>query len=120
MDKQPGVVTDAQLQEWLHSEGIPAFAVLAQSDAFAKVEQARDAWLAGGPMGALASASRAWSVQERIHFVEMLPRKLMLAKMSALDDQFGFTKSPNAAIAQAWFRFAIATSYEPAYAALEN
>jgi len=120
MNKQPGVITDAQLQEWLHSEGIPAFALLPQSDAFAKVEQARDAWLAGGPMGALAFASKAWSVQEWIHFVETLPRTLMLAKMSELDDQFGFTKSPNAAIAQVWFRLAIATSYKPAYATLEN
>jgi hypothetical protein len=120
MDKQPGVVTDAQLQEWLHSEDIPAFAMLPQSDAFAKVEQVRDAWLAGGPIDALASASKAWSVQEWLHFVDMLPRTLMQTKMSALDDQFGFTKSPNAAIAQAWFRLAIATRYEPAYAALKN
>ena len=120
MNKQPGVITDAQLQEWLHSEGIPANAVLPESDAFAKVEQARDAWLAGGPMGALAFASKAWSVQEWIHFVETLPHTLMLAKMSELDDQFGFTKSPNAAIAQVWFRLAIATSYKPAYATLEN
>src|SRR5688572_2412523 len=40
---KPGVVTDAEIQEWLHSEGIPAFAVLAKSDAFERVERARDA-----------------------------------------------------------------------------
>ena len=34
---KPGAVTDAQIQEWLHTEGMPAFAVLPTSDAFAKV-----------------------------------------------------------------------------------
>ena len=45
---RPDAVTDAQIEEWLHSETVPAFAVLPQSDAFTKVEQLRDAWLAGG------------------------------------------------------------------------
>src|SRR6185503_12863479 len=48
LDTKPGLVTDAQIQEWLHTESIPAFAVLPMSDAFAKVEQARNEWLKGG------------------------------------------------------------------------
>ena len=51
---KPGVVTDAEVQEWLHSETVPAFAVLPKSDAFERVERARDAWLQGGPINALA------------------------------------------------------------------
>src|SRR5687767_10383468 len=60
MDKHPGVVTDAQVQEWLNSQGVPAFAVLAKSDAFVKVENARDGFLAGGTPRELADASRSW------------------------------------------------------------
>ena len=63
LDTKPGAVTDAQIQEWLHTEGIPAFAVLPKSDAFAKVEQARDEWLKGGSMDALAKTASAWSTQ---------------------------------------------------------
>jgi hypothetical protein len=48
MDKQPRVVTDAQLQEWLHSEGIPAFAVLTLSDAFAKGARCLAGWRTHG------------------------------------------------------------------------
>ncbi len=120
MDKQPGVVTDAQVQEWLHAEGVPAFAVLPKSDAFVKVEQARDGWLSGGPIGALASTSRAWSAQEWIHFVDSLPRTLTKAQMRALDGPFTFTTSGNSEIAHVWFRLAIATRYQPAYAAMEE
>jgi hypothetical protein len=119
MDKHPGIVTDAQVQEWLHSEGVPAFAVLPASDAFVKVEAARDAWLGGGPIAALKSASNAWSAQEWIHFVDALPRTLTAAQMRALDGQFAFTTSGNAEIAHVWFRLAIATQFEPAYAAME-
>ena len=120
MDKQPGVVTDAQVQEWLHTEGVPKFAVLARSDAFVKVENARDAFLAGGTPRELADASRVWSAQEWIHFVDSLPRTLTQAQMRALDGQFNFTTSTNAEIAHAWFRLAIATRYNAAYAAMEE
>ena len=120
MDKQPGVVTDAQVQDWLHAEGVPAFAVLPRSDAFAKVEHARDAWLAGGALPALAATATAWSAHEWIHFVDALPRTLAPAQMRALDGRFGLTTSGNAEIAHVWFRLAIATRYQPAYAAMEE
>ena len=120
MDKHPGVVIDAQVQEWLHSEGIPAFAVLAKSDAMTKVEQARDAYLNGGPIKTLAETSRGWSAQEWIHFVDSLPRTLTTPQMKALDGQFNFTTSTNAEIAHAWYRLAIATKYTAAYGAMED
>jgi leukotriene-A4 hydrolase len=120
MDEHPGVVTDVQVQEWLHSEGVPAFAVLAKSDAFVKVEQARDAFLAGGPVRVLADASRAWSAQEWIHFVDNLPRTLTQAQMKTLDGQFNFTHSNNAEIAHAWYRLAIAAKYTAAYGPMEE
>lgn len=120
MDKKPGVVTDAQVQEWLNTEGVPSFAVLPKSDAFVKVEQARDAWIGGGAVDALAAATNAWSTQEWIHFVNALPRTLSPAQMRALDGRFGLTTSTNAEIAHVWFRLAIATRYQPAYAAMED
>lgn len=119
MAKQPGVVTEAQVDEWLHTEGIPAFAVLPQSDAFMKVEQTRDAYLAGGTLPALAEVTKNWSTHEWIHFIDALPRDLTRAQMQALDRQFGLTTSTNSEIAHVWFRLAIATNYEPAFEAME-
>jgi len=120
MNARPGIVTDAQVQEWLHTEGVPAFAVLASSDAFVKVEQARDQFLVSGTTRGLVDASRAWSAQEWMHFVDSLPRSLTPAQMRALDEQFTFTTSSNAEIAHVWFRLAIATHYRPAYTAMEE
>jgi aminopeptidase N len=119
-ETRPGLVSDAQIQEWLHSESIPSFAVLPKSDAFAKVEEARDAWLKGGPIDALAKTASAWSTQEWIHFVDSLPRKMDAARLSALDTRFRLTDSGNSEIAHVWFRLAIANRYMAAYPAMER
>ena len=120
LDAKPGAVTDAQIQEWLHAEGIPAFAVLPKSDAFAKVEQARDEWLEGGSMDTLGKTASAWSAQEWIHFVDSLPRKIDAGRLTALDRRFKLTESMNSEIAHVWYRLAIANRYMAAYPAMER
>jgi leukotriene A-4 hydrolase/aminopeptidase len=120
LDTKPGAVTDAQIQEWLHTEGIPSFAVLPMSDAFAKVEQARDAWLKSGSMDALAKTASAWSTQEWMHFVDSLPRKMEPRQLTALDQRFKLTESMNSEIAHVWYRLAIANRYTAAYPAMER
>jgi aminopeptidase N len=120
LDTKPGAVTDAQIQEWLHTEGIPAFAVLPQSDAFTKVDQARDAWLGGGSIDALARTASAWSTQEWIRFVDSLPRQMEAAQLGALDRRFKLTESMNSEIAHVWYRLAIANRYTAAYPAMER
>jgi hypothetical protein len=84
------------------------------------VERARDAWLGGGSLDALAAVAKAWSTQEWLHFVDTLPRTLDRARLSALDSRFALTQSPNAEIAHAWFRLAIAARFTPAYGAMET
>jgi leukotriene A-4 hydrolase/aminopeptidase len=120
LSTKPGAVTDAQIQEWLHAEGIPSFAVLPKSDALEKVEQARDAWLRGGSLDTLAQTASAWSTQEWVHFIDSLPRKLDADRLSTLDRRLTLTDSPNAEIAHVWFRLAIANRYTRAFPAMER
>jgi hypothetical protein len=117
---KPGAVTEAELQAWLTSETVPAFAVTPTSDAFVNVERARDAWLGGGSLDALAATAEGWLTQEWLHFVDTLPRTLDRGRMSALDERFALNRSQNAEIAHAWFRLAIAARFEPAYGAMEQ
>ena len=120
LSTKPATVTKEQVEEWLHTETVPPFAVLPKSDAFVKVEAARDAWLNGGPIDALAATTKDWSTQEWIHFVESMPRKMDASKLAALDKQFSLTASQNAEIAHVWFLLAIANQYKPAYDAMEQ
>jgi leukotriene-A4 hydrolase len=113
-------VTPAQIQEWLRSETVPSFAVIPTSDAFVKVEQAREVFLTAGDAGTLTTPTQAWSTQEWLHFLNTLPRTLAAGPMASLDRQFGFTASTNAEIAHAWFRLAIATDYRAAAQAMEE
>jgi aminopeptidase N len=120
LSTHPGVVTDAQVDEWLHTESIPSFAVMPKSDALEKVEQARDEWLRGGSLDALATTASAWSTQEWVHFIDSLPRKLSGEQLAALDRRLKLTDSPNPEIAHVWFRLAISNRYAAAYPAMER
>ena len=120
MAANPTAVRDDEIQEWLQSETVPAFAVLPMSDALVKVEQARDLWLAGGTIDALAKTASAWSTQEWMHFVDALPRQMEIGRLRALDRRFSLTDSQNAEIAHVWFRLAIANRYTAAYPAMER
>jgi len=120
MAKKPEAITEAQVQEWLHSETVPAFAVLPASDAFVKIEAVRDAWLEGGPIDAVAGAAASWTTQEWVHFIDSLPRTLEAARLASLDKRFALTASTNAEIAHVWYRLAIANQYTAAYGAMEQ
>jgi leukotriene-A4 hydrolase len=117
---KPDAVTDAQIHEWLHTETVPAFAVLPSSDAFQKVEQASNAWLKGGSIDGLAKTTGSWSTQEWMHFVDSLPRKLSANQLSSLDRRFKLTESRNSEVAHVWYRLAIANHYTAAYPAMER
>ena len=120
LSNNPGAVTDAQIQEWLHTDTIPSYAVMPKSDALERVERARDEWLAGGSIEALATASATWSTQEWVHFIDSLPGKVGRDRQAALDRRLKLTDSPNAEIAHVWFRLAIANRYTAAYPAMER
>ena len=120
LSTNPGAVTDAQIQEWLHTESVPSFAAMPKSDALDKVEQARDEWLAGGSVEMLARTTAAWSTQEWVHFIDSLPRKLDAERLASLDRRLKLTDSPNAEIAHVWFRLAIANRYTAAFPAMER
>ncbi len=119
LDARPGLVTETEIDEWLHSEGVPAFALLPESDAFDRVDEVRSAWLRDGNTEAFVESALAWTTQEWVHFIDGMPRDLSAARMAALDAAFHLTESTNAEIALVWFRLAIATHYAAAEPAID-
>jgi leukotriene-A4 hydrolase len=120
LSTKPDAVSAEQIQEWLHTEVIPGFAVMPMSDALTMVERARDAWIQSSSLEKLAKNSSTWSTQEWVHFIDSLPRVLDADHLRALDLRMKLTDSPNAEIAFAWFRLAIANDYADAYPAMER
>jgi aminopeptidase N len=116
---RPGAVRAGEIDAWLNSPGLPDFAVLPRSDAFAAVDSARTAWLDGRiPLAALPA--RDWSTFEWLHFLDNLPAAVPAARLAELDAAFGFTAAGNAEIAHSWLRVAIRNRYAPAWPRLEQ
>ncbi|SFF25460.1 Aminopeptidase N [Fontimonas thermophila] len=119
LDKSPDTVTPAQIQAWLHDPHMPADTVWPQSDAFATVDAARAAFLAGANERQQLDTA-GWSPRQWQYFLDGMPDDLTAAQMKALDRAFGFSRSGNAVIAARWFRLVARHHYTPAYAAMER
>jgi aminopeptidase N len=112
LPKNPKAVTDAELHEWLHEPGIPAFATRAASERFDAVDAARKAWLDGGALPP-ASGTGKWGTQEWERFLDGMPETLSEAQVAALDGAFHLDGTANGEIAQLWYRSPCAAATRP-------
>ncbi len=114
--KNPGALTSEELKAWVYGPGLPDSFIVPKSDAFAKVDTARAAWLAGNSAG----DTSAWSTHEWLHFLNNLPTDLSEEQFKQLDNEFRLTGNQNAEIAFAWYMQAIKGNYKAVDAALEK
>ena len=119
LDKSPELAAKIPVEEWIYKPGVPAGAPEPKSDAFAKVEAAAAPWVAGkAPASSIATG--AWSTQEWLHFLKLLPEQLSNEQMAELDRTFRLTQSGNSEIEFQWLLMSIKNRYEPANARLEE
>jgi leukotriene-A4 hydrolase len=114
LDRFPGVVTRAQVNEWVMGPGIPTDAVLPTSSAFQPVDQARAAWLAG-TVSAKNIDAHNWVSQQWQYFLDDMPVPISTKQLAELDETFGFTRTPNAQIARSWLLVGIRNNYQPSF-----
>jgi len=117
LDKHPGKVSQAEFDAWLYEPGVPGTAPPTTSSRLDAVDAARKSWLESGTLTS-ASATREWTTQEWVHFVEGMPATLTAAQIKALDAAYGFTGTPNAEIAQRWYPLTIRSGYAGARPAI--
>jgi aminopeptidase N len=114
----PEAANAVDLNEWTAKPGLPGGAVLPQSDALTRVDEARQAWLAG-QSPASAIPMKSWSTQETLHFLSTMPADVSVERMGELDAAFGLTKAQNAEIISRWLQESVKRGYKPAYTRLE-
>lgn len=110
-------VSAGDIDAWIHGEGLPANAVLPQSEAFAAVDRQAADWLAGGDTSVLGTGE--WTTHEWLHFLDNLPEDLGAARMAELDAAFDLSEVGNNEIAHSWLRNVIRANYAPGYGRLE-
>src|SRR5690606_17313056 len=99
LDRHPGKVTLAEVEEWVYEPGIPANAPKVESRKFSTVDAARIAW-SGSAILPDKSITDAWSTQEWVRFLEGMPETLKPEQLQQIDEAFGFTGTANGEIAQ--------------------
>jgi hypothetical protein len=71
--------------------------------------------------GAAAPANwSSWNTEERLRFLNRLPRKLPKGRLDALQSAFDLNGASNNEIRFAWLDLAVSNRYEPALASLEQ
>ena len=109
--------TKLMLDRWVYQPGIPPNAVRPPATTFAEQDQAMRAF-AGG---AAAPAGWArWNTEERLRFLNRLPRQLPKSRLDALQSAFNLNEARNMEVRFAWLDLAVPNRYQPAVPSLEQ
>ncbi len=119
LDKYPGTVTSAEVNQWIFDGGLPEVSMVPESDAFNEVDVQSAAWL-DGSTDLESLDTNDWSVHEWLYFLNNLPADLTLDQLGELDRVFGLTDSRNNEIVHSWLRHVIRHDYQPGFARLES
>lgn len=106
-----------RLDAWVHEPGVPPNAVPADPTAFAEVDAAVAAFPATGQV---PEAWGGWTTDERLRFLDRLPRRLPSDRLATLDEALALSTTGNAEVLFAWLRLAVANRHDPAVPALET
>ena len=119
LDKNPNVVSQAEVEEWIYKAGLPKNAPVPQSDIFTKVEaQVTD--YTSGKLTVNSIQTKAWTTQEWLHFLTKMPQDLGAPRMAELDKAFNLTGVGNSEVAFQWLLMSIRNNYAAAYPRLEE
>lgn len=104
----------SRINAWIFEPGIPEGAPVPESDAFVKVDNSRELWLAGSSK-ASAVETKDWTVHQWLYFLNNMPERLDENQLAELDAAFSLTNSKNNEIAHSWLMIAVTNEYKPAY-----
>ena len=111
--KNPHVMSEAELDEWLYGPGIPASAKYAKSQRLVALDATTAAWL----KGELATAqldTKGWTALEWMKFLNDIDNKADAARLKELDAAFALAKSSNNEVAFRFYRAAAHAGYREA------
>ena len=116
--KNPKVMTEAELEEWLYAPGIPASAPRVTSTRLAALDTVRAAWLKGDlPTAKLDTKN--WKAIEWMKFLNDIDNKASVAQLKELDQTLGLGKTANNEVAFRFYRAAIHAGYRDIRAPLK-
>jgi leukotriene-A4 hydrolase len=116
--KNPKIMTDAELDEWIHGPGIPASAQRVVSQRLAKLNASIDGWTKGTVSTAQLNA-KDWNAVEWMKFLNDIDNKAGAGKLAELDRAYGLAKSTNNEVAFRFYRASVHAGYRDVRPQLE-
>jgi leukotriene-A4 hydrolase len=107
-----------QLDRWVYRPGIPPNMVRPDPKAFAEVDSAVKGFGRGGSVD--AAAWSRWTTDERLRFLNRLPRKLPKARLDQLNQALRLNEARNNEVLYAWLDLAVGNRFDPAVPAVER
>jgi aminopeptidase N len=106
-----------QLDRWVYEPGIPSNSLPADPKAFARADGAVSSFPA---TGSAPDDWSQWTTDEKLRFLNKLPRKLPASRLASLDNGLGLSTTGNNEVLFAWLDLAVANRFDPAVPALEQ
>jgi leukotriene-A4 hydrolase len=116
IDKYPGKMSMAEVNDWVYGSGIPKNAPLPDSPRFDAIDRQRSAFL-DGTLPADKLDAKGWNTQEWMYFLNRLPDVTPRAKIQQIDAAWHLTGTPNAEIGMRWYTHAIAAGDKAVWSA---
>ena len=116
---EPYKLNRKRIEQWIYQPGVPEDHAIPESNAFTKVDEQRNAWLAGKSTASKLD-TQGWTVHQWLHFLNNMPKQMSPQQLSELDASFKLTASSNNEIAHSWLMIAVRNEYKPAYQRLEQ
>ncbi len=109
--KNPKIMSDKELDEWLYGPGIPASAKHAVSSRLTKLNETTARWLKGDIKTAQLD-TKGWKAEEWMKFLNDIDNKANAAKLEELDKAFGLSKTGNNEVAFRFYRASVHAGYQ--------
>jgi leukotriene-A4 hydrolase len=106
-----------KLDDWIYKPGVPSNITAVSSEDFTAIDNIQKNWRTTGVKGL---SEKIKSTTEKQHFIDYLPADITVEEMTAIDNEFSFTKNGNFVIKRQWFIQAIRHQYKTAYPAIEQ
>lgn len=108
--KNPTIMSDAELDEWIHGPGIPKSAQRAVSQRLAKLNASIDGWIKGTVSTAQLNA-KDWNAAEWMKFLNDIDNKTDAAKLEELERAYGLARTGNNEVAFRFYRASVHAGY---------
>lgn len=116
-DGDSTIETKLQLHKWIYEPGLPSNSPKINPIRFIEVDKQRIAFEQSGKIENLKTSN--WTTHEWLQFLRKLPHPFAISRLELLDNKFNLTNTINSEIADEWYKLAINSNYEKAFANME-